>query len=72
MKKLLYMTKSTLMNFGIEGTLILIIKHYPFSKEWLKEYQSCSLHMKDSAKDVLLGRISRNHSQAAITDLRRF
>jgi hypothetical protein len=31
-----------------------------------------SLHTKESAKDVPLGRISRNHSQATITDLRRF
>jgi hypothetical protein len=59
-------------SFGIEGTLTLTIKHYPFSKGWLKEYQSCSLHIKKSAKDVLLERISRNHSQAATTDLRRF
>jgi hypothetical protein len=72
MKKLLYTTKSTPMSFGTEGMLTLTIKHYPFSKGWLKEYQSCSLHMKESAKDVLLGRISRNHSQATTTDLRRF
>jgi hypothetical protein len=38
MKKLSYMTKSIPMNFGTEGTLILIIKHYLFSKGWLKEY----------------------------------
>ena len=72
MKKLLYMTRSTLMNFDIEGTLTLTIKHYLFSKEWLKEYQNCSLHMKEFAKDVLLERISRNHFQATTIDLRRF
>jgi hypothetical protein len=66
------MMKSIPMRFGTEGTLTLTIKHYLFSKEWLKEYQSCSLHMKESAKDVLLGRISRNHSQETIIDLRRF
>jgi hypothetical protein len=61
-----------LMKFGTKGTLILIIKHYPFSKEWLKEYQSCNLHTEESVKDVPLGRISRNHSKEAITDLRIF
>ena len=70
--KPLYMMKSIPMNFGTEGKLILTIKHYLFSKIWLKEYQNCSLHMKEFAKDVLLGRISRNHSQAATIDLRRF
>jgi hypothetical protein len=72
MKKLLYTTKSTPMSFGTEGMLTLTIKNYPFSKGWLKEFQSCSLHLKESTKDVLLERISRNHSQAATTDLRRF
>jgi hypothetical protein len=60
------------MNFGTEGMLILIINHYLFSKGWLKEYQNCNLHMEEFAKDVLLGRISRNHSQETTTDLRRF
>jgi hypothetical protein len=32
--------ESTLMNFGIEGTLISIIKHYLSSEKWLKEYQN--------------------------------
>jgi hypothetical protein len=72
MKKLSYMMKSIPMKFDIEGMLILIIKHYLFSKEWLRENHNCSLHMKEIAKDVLLGRISRNHSQVATTDLRRF
>jgi hypothetical protein len=66
------MTKSTPMNFGIEGMLILTIKNYLFSKRWLKEYHNYSLHMKEFAKDVLLKRISRNHSQATKIDLRRF
>jgi hypothetical protein len=30
--------EATPMSFGIEGTLTLTIKHYPFSKGWLKEY----------------------------------
>jgi hypothetical protein len=30
----------TLMSFGIEGTLISIIKHYLSSEKWLKEYQN--------------------------------
>jgi hypothetical protein len=64
--------KSIQINFSIEGTLILIIKHYLFSKRWLKEYQNHSLHMKEFAKDVPLERISRNHFQAATIDLRRF
>jgi hypothetical protein len=64
MKNLLYMMKSIPMNFGIEGTLISTIKHCLFSKRWLKEYQNYSLHMKEFAKDVLLERISRSHSQS--------
>ena len=71
MKKLSYMMKSTLMSFGIEGTLTSTIKNYLFSKRWLKEYQNYSLHMKEF-RDVLLERISRNHSQATTIDLRRF
>jgi hypothetical protein len=34
------MMKSTLMSFGIEGTLISIIKHYLSSERWLKGYQN--------------------------------
>jgi hypothetical protein len=34
------MTKSTLMSFGIEGTLISIIKHYLSLERWSKEYQN--------------------------------
>jgi hypothetical protein len=64
--------KSIPLNFDIEGMLILTIKHYLFSKIWLKEYHNYSLHMKEFAKDVLLERISRNHSQATTIDLRRF
>jgi hypothetical protein len=44
-------------------------QNYPFSKGCFKEYHNCNLHMKESAKDVPLGRISRNHSQATPTDL---
>jgi hypothetical protein len=47
-------------------------KVYPSSKTWLNEYQNYILHMKEFEKDVLLVRISRNHSQAAIIDLRKF
>jgi hypothetical protein len=72
MKKLSYIMKSTLMRFGIEGMLTSTIKHYLFSERWLKEYNNRNLHMKESARDVPLGRISRNHSQATTTDLRRF
>ena len=43
----------------------------PLLKKWLKEYQNYSLHMKDFAKDVLLVRMLRNHSQATIIDLRK-
>jgi hypothetical protein len=32
------MMKSTLMSFGIEGTLISIIKNYLSSGRWLKGY----------------------------------
>jgi hypothetical protein len=59
------------MNFGIEDMLISTINHYPSSKIWLKEYQNYSLHMKEFAKDVHLVRMLRNHSQAAIIDLRK-
>jgi hypothetical protein len=72
MMKPLYMMKSIPMNFGIEGMLISTIKHYPSSKIWLKEYHNYSVHMKEFAKDVLLVRMSRNHSQATIIDLRKF
>jgi hypothetical protein len=72
MKRLSYMMKSIPMNFGIKGVLMSTIKHYLFSKRWLKEYQNCSVHKKEFAKDVLLERISRNHSQEATIDLKRF
>jgi hypothetical protein len=63
--------KSIPMNFGIEGMLISTIKYYISLKIWLKEYQNYNLHMKEFAKDVLLVRILRNHSQATIIDLRK-
>jgi hypothetical protein len=63
--------KSIPVKFGIEGMLISTIKHYPSSKIWLKEYQNYSLHMKEFAKDVLLVRMLRNHSQEEIIDLRK-
>jgi hypothetical protein len=59
------------MNFGIECMLISTIKHYPSSKRWWKEYQNYSLHMKEFAKDVLLVRMLRNHSEATIIDIRK-
>jgi hypothetical protein len=69
MMNLLYMMKEIQMNFGIEGMLISTIKHYLSSKRWLWEYHNYNLHMKEFAKDVLLVRMLRNHSQAAIIDL---
>jgi hypothetical protein len=71
MMKPLYMMKSIPVKFGIEGMLISTIKHYPSAKIWLKEYQNYSLHMKEFAKDVLLVRMLRNHSQEEIIDLRK-
>ena len=64
--------KSIPMKFGIEGMLISTIKHYLSSKRWLWEYQNYNIHMKEFAKDVLLVRMSRNHSQVAIIDITKF
>jgi hypothetical protein len=71
MKKIQYMTKSSLMRFGIEGMLISIIRHYLSLEKWFKEYHNSNPHMKEFSKDVPLGKISRNHSQVATTDPRK-
>jgi hypothetical protein len=71
MMKLLYMMKSIPMNFGIEGMLILTIKHYLSLRKWFKEYQKYNLHMKEFVEDVHLVKMLRSHSQVAIIDLRK-
>jgi hypothetical protein len=71
MMKLLYMIKSIPLNFGIEGMLILTIKHYLSSRKLLKEYRNYNLHMKEFAKDAHLVKILRIHSQVEIIDPRK-
>ena len=71
MMKPLYMMKSVPMKFFIEGMLILTIKHYLSSINWLKGYQNYNRHMKEFAEDVHLVKMLRSHSQVAIIDLRK-
>ena len=56
MKKLSYMMKSTLMRFGIEGTLTSTIKHYLFSERMVEGIPELKSTHEGICKGCALGK----------------